>query len=491
MAKNKSGFHSKKVVFVGAILLEWLIITSQSMAWKISEFDDIKVENSFHEFDSLLIIRHKTSWIKRKLFLEHFITYVDTNLIFFVDPVFDLRLSFDKKGSYYQNTRGAKLFANYDDKILVQSEFYETQATFPIFIKNWLDSVKVIPGAVQYKPFKENGYDFGVAYSRCLVRLRKDISFYVAYDKMDLSPGYYNLWLNSTSMPYPQVGIITRYRRWHWHYGVGTLYNPDFSGAMSVPVYTGRNAFQKKWFSYNHIRFSPFSLMDMFLFESIVLPPHELSSKGLKYVYLLPSPWVRQLLASDSMYGKLTGFGWQLKFSHYRLYNSYLFTQEGRGVVVQVGGSFSFRDKGKTAIHTSIEYTQANGLAYTSAHKWTSWHHMDFPLGHPLGRRFKQLTLSGYILYGRWSLILEGNGVQQNMRERSFLIAMGDSVNDQTERTLSIKFKLNYMLNPASGISVFILPWWYGHQQNGTFDGIIWLQIGINSNMRPYWFNFW
>lgn len=491
MAKDKNRHHQKKITWVVALLITGQIAFSQSIVWKTSTLDFSQAENSLLDVDSLQMIHHEGSWFKRKLFLEHFITYTDTNLYLFLDPVLDLRLSADDKGKYYQNTRGIRLFANYADRILMQSEFYETQTTFPVFIKNWLDTFKIIPGAVQYKPFKENGYDFGVAYSRLMVRFSESISSYFAYDKLDLSPGYFNLWINSTSMPFPQAGLIIKKKKWYWHYDLGTLYNPDFTGRMYVPVVEGRNAFQKKWFSFNHIRVSPWSAFDVYLFESMILPPQDLGSKARKYGYLLPLPWFRQFWANDTLFGKFSGVGWQMKIQRFRFYNTYMFAEKGRGVASQAGVCFLNRLKNKPGFNVLMEYSQANGLAYASDHVWTGWHHMDFPLGHPLGKRFKQLFLVSDITHGRWFSVFEANVIQQRVGERSSMFHLQDVPDTLHERYISLKIYVGYLINPASGLSVFVLPWWHGQWENGQFNSSIWLQFGISYQVRPYWFNFW
>jgi hypothetical protein len=471
------------------LLLVSFALQAQTRAWKNSSFLFLSTETSFEEMDSLHVEPTSGNWLKRKFFYEHFLVYRDTNLIITLDPVLDGRLSLDTSGNYYQNTRGFLVFANYDDRLLFQSEFYETQATYPGFLKHWLNQRKIIPGAVEFKPFKENGFDFGIAYSRLALVFLPQFTFFLAYDKIKLSPGLHNLWLDDAAMPFPQTGFRYKRSKFFFQYTIATFYNPDFTGALQVPGAQEMSAHQKKWASYHFMTYDPFKFLKFYFFESIVLPPNELKNASGKYLYILPFPGIRLAFAPDSLYGKMLGLGWQTHLKNFKIYSTYAFSRKTKGVAAQAGLCYEYH---RTFTHfiSGMEYSQANGTAYTNSSSWTDWHNLDFPLGHPLGNAFKHQVFRSYVEHKRWYLYLQAQAFQQALSHRSFLYPLSDSLFEPANKGKSIRAEFGFFINPASKLAVFVSPWW--EMLSGTTSKqYFWLQLGIAHRLRNDWFNYW
>ena len=83
-----------------------------------------------------------------------------------IDPLFNFEYGKDfddSSKSFYKNTRGVLVRGDIGTKFSFESSFYENQATFVNYIRNYNNTSLIVPGQGRWKQFKNNGYDFAMA----------------------------------------------------------------------------------------------------------------------------------------------------------------------------------------------------------------------------------------------------------------------------------------------------------------------------------------
>ncbi|HRW20412.1 MAG TPA: hypothetical protein P5509_00430, partial [Bacteroidales bacterium] len=128
---------------------------------------NFKVNTDIVSFDNPIVLgKEANSWFKRKLFYEHLGVVKNKDYTLILSPLLDLEYSRDLKNNEnnYRNTRGVVIYGNLSDRITFNSEFYETQASFPEYINNYYQRYGVLPGQPRVKPYGNNAYDWGSAF---------------------------------------------------------------------------------------------------------------------------------------------------------------------------------------------------------------------------------------------------------------------------------------------------------------------------------------
>ena len=162
------------------------------------------------------------------LFKKHLIELKGDDYYFTISPVFDLSIGKNSKDDSlaprkFQNTRGFFIEGDFFDKFSFSSSFYENQARFTEYQKEYYESLgelypsgngynvqnAVIPGGARTKPFKEDGFDYAYAFGNVVYKFNKSLTFIAGNDNRFIGSGYRSLLLsdNSLNSPYFQANI--------------------------------------------------------------------------------------------------------------------------------------------------------------------------------------------------------------------------------------------------------------------------------------------
>ncbi len=333
------------------------------------------------------------SWLGRKWWDEHLIVLNDKNYSIAVDPVIDLRYGREGDSTTNRNTRGFVLNGVFGKNFIVRSEFYETQTVLPGFASAWVDTMKVIPGMIDAKPFGSNGFDYGVVFSQIMWQPFKNYGIRLGYDRFHIGKGYRSMVLSDASQAYPFLMNSYSRKKWSLSHNIATLTNPDFNGLLQIER-SETGAFQQKWFSFTYLTFSPTDWLNLGLYESVIFMPSDSTGISFYPLSMLPISLVRTGIEEakglhHAMVALLVDATLKKKITMY----SQLVVDEipANGQALQVAAQIGFRWIKQSTDWPTWAYTELNvasNNSYNSSSASTAYTNHFQPLAHPTGQQF-------------------------------------------------------------------------------------------------------
>src|ERR1700722_12190553 len=137
----------------------------------------------------------------------------------------------DKK--YYQITRGLLIQGDIGSKFSFSSTFWENQASYPYYIRQFINESYVVPGNGRPKGFGTNGYDFSMSEAYLSFSPSNHFNFQFGYGKNFVGDGYRSLLLSDNSFAYPYLRVTTTF--WHLQYtNLYTIFMDPFADAATT-----------------------------------------------------------------------------------------------------------------------------------------------------------------------------------------------------------------------------------------------------------------
>lgn len=249
----------------------------------------------------------KRSWISRKLFYEDLVDVQSGDFSFQLNPLFYLEygLENDENETFFRNTRGVNLQGNWKNRLTFTSSFYENQAEFPAYVRNFIDSNSVVPGEGRVKVNKKV-YDFAMASARLSYIINKNIMISTGQDKHFIGEGYRSILLSDNSFNYPflSFNFNTFSRKLHYSVIYSSLQNLDRIAGFK----NNEDIFERKTAVYNYMEYIFNPKIRLGLFESTVsydaLAKQTYHSRNsADYTFLSPLIFSRSIIygKSDSL----------------------------------------------------------------------------------------------------------------------------------------------------------------------------------------------
>ena len=118
-----------------------------------------------------------------------------------INPVIQVVVSKEKDNdqTLYLNTRGASLRGRIANKIGFYACITDNQEKDPLWVRDWVNARKAVPGEGFYKQFKTTGYDFFDARGYFTFNVTKYIDVAFGYDRNFIGNGYRSMFLRSCS----------------------------------------------------------------------------------------------------------------------------------------------------------------------------------------------------------------------------------------------------------------------------------------------------
>ncbi|HWR33520.1 MAG TPA: hypothetical protein VN451_08345, partial [Chitinophagaceae bacterium] len=141
----------------------------------------------------------KNPWFKRfyktpgNLFEVH---VKDFDLI--INPAIQVTVSKEKDNdqTLYLNTRGLTLRGRIANKIGFYTLLTDNQEKDPMWVRDWVNKRKAVPGAGFYKQFKQTGYDYFDARGAITFNVSKYIDIAFGYDRNFIGNGYRSMFFS-------------------------------------------------------------------------------------------------------------------------------------------------------------------------------------------------------------------------------------------------------------------------------------------------------
>ncbi len=248
------------------------------------------------------------------------ISYRSSNFKFYINPILDLRIGREISNrpksipSLYQNTRGANLRIRLGNKLGLYSEFMENQIQFPSFVR-LIDSTSVLrggifPGVGYWKPFKENGIDFGLTKAYLTYSPTRNIRIKMGRDRNFWGNGAQSLFLSNFAVDYWFTSIKLDLKKIQYYWQVSQMvdfipYKPDAFGRQPA-----------KYAVHHQLFWNPHKNLSLGVFEAtIYASANPNQSREFELQYLNPLIFYRtveQLIGSadNSLLG--VSFKWNL-----------------------------------------------------------------------------------------------------------------------------------------------------------------------------------
>lgn len=326
------------------------------------------------------------------------------------------------------NTRGAEIHGVAARRIGFYASVTETQAVFPRYVQNVIDSLSpnrsfenfVVPNEAFAKPFKENGVDFLRATGYITFDVAKVVNVQFGQDKNFIGNGYRSLVLSDFAAPHLFLKLQTKF----WKINYTNLYTQ-----MVADVQRANSLYPKKYVIYHHLSIDFSDKFNLGVFESIAYGRKDQGQNDtFDLTYLNPFIFYRAVEQGiGSVDNALVGadFKW-LALKDIQLYGQFVLDELKIGELVDNNGWWG----NKYGIQLGLNYIDFASIKnldlqletnivrpYTYTHssdeQLSNFVHYRQPLAHPLGANFMEflgilryqpiprLNITGKLIYAK------------------------------------------------------------------------------------------
>lgn len=330
-----------------------------------------------------------------------------------VNPILNLRYGngVDDPNIIFQNTRGAEIRGQIDNKVYFYTSVLENQARFNNYLERRIEKFETIGGQSLYKPFEsgliENlkGYDYLNAQAYVGINATESVAIEFGHGKHFIGNGIRSLLMSDYSTNYFYLKFNTRI--WKFHYQnlfaelspIATNLNP---GDMVLP---------KKYMANHYLSFKPTKNLEIGIFEAVVFS----RENHFEFQYLNPIilyRTVEQFL--DSPDNAMLGLNgkWNIK-NRFQIYGQFMLDDINLTELRAGSGWWG----NKYGMQAGLKYINVAGIdhldaqvelnrvrPYTYGHRDSlslfptisnaSYSHHSQPLAHPLGANFNEVVLN-------------------------------------------------------------------------------------------------
>ena len=450
------------------------------------------------------------TFVGRKLLHKHLLQLDSTNFSIAVSPLLNLQYGRDLASSpsttYTVNTRGVLVQGTIGKKLAFFASYLETQSQLFSYLADYVNNYQVVPNFGRYKPFKTNGYDYGMASGYISWTPIKRLNVQFGNDKNFLGDGYRSFFLSDHSFNYPFLKFTANIWRFKYYVLMAQLQDGITQADPQQP-------FQKKFLSIHYLGFNLGKRIQLGIFEGTIWEGKSLAKTSFNFLNpILFSSWAQNGLAGKNN----TNLGLNLKFKLFKHTHLY-----GQGLLDDIGGStrsdtlpsspkFAFQMGVKSYnlfylknLYWQLEFNQCAPYTYSSNRTANVWSHYNQNLTHPVGANFREVLSFLSYRYGR--IWLEAKGAYcQYGRDSSNTLSFGRNIfkGDQGARVgqtllqgqsaslAYADFKLGFIINPAYNLCIqagMTNRWeWYGNTRNK----IQYVYLGVQTSLYNLYHDF-
>lgn len=344
----------------------------------------------------------KEEYASKKPILKHFyktpanLYEVNTKDFYLaVNPVIQFQLMKEKGNdqSLFFNSRGISLRGMISRKVGFDIYVTDNQERDPLYVQQWINTNRAVPGARFYKRFKSAG---GVDYfdSRASVSLNasKYIDIQLGYDKNFIGDGYRSLFLSDFSGNALFLKINTRI----WKFNYENLF------MELVPSYkevAGNSVISRKYFRMNHLSINPTKWLNVGLFDAVVFGRKD----HFDFQYLIPVMFLRPaesdigsgdnafvgLNAKANIKKKVQLYGQiifdEFVFSQLRNNTGFWANKYGYQLGLKYPDAFGIPN-----LDVQLESNRVRPFTYSHFDSVSDYSHHNQPFAHPLGANFQE-----------------------------------------------------------------------------------------------------
>jgi hypothetical protein len=379
--------------------------------------------DSVADIDSMLYsvpgsLKHKKTFIYRKLYTESLVRYNTKEFSITLDPVFNFGLGYDfvESKNTWVNTRGLTVTGVLGKTFSFNTEIYESQAKFASWPTAFIGTTGVVPGQGQPKPFKETGFDYFYSNGYMSYSPSKFFNMTLGYGKNFIGEGYRSMLLSDAAFSYPYLKLTGNFK--HVKYTV--LYNQFIDRSSSLSPEFG---YDRKWATMHYLQVMLWGRLNLGLFDAIVWENADSTGyRGFDVQYLNPILLLRPVEESfGSPDNALVGSTFSVRINrHFSVYGQLLLDEFKLDEVMANDGWWANKFGYQLGIsgwnllnipslNARLEYNQARPYTYAHSTIIESYGHYNQPLAHPLGANFREFIAMASYIRGNWMATIKMN----------------------------------------------------------------------------------
>jgi len=396
------------------------------------------------------------------------------------------------------NTRAFRITGEVTDRVYFETNFYENQFYFPVYIDSVADQRGLVPGLGRSKPFKLIGHDIGTSTGLLSIGLTSNINLQFGHGKLFYGHGYRSVLLSDGASNYPYLSARwqSKNRKWQYHSNMAWLQT-----MTRLPATNSVEAlFIRKGGNFNYLSYVPNRKWEFGLFEGKIFDQYDsLGIRNPSLDYFIPIIG----LGSGSNFSQegnnvITGLNLLYKLdTNIHLYGQ-IASQLNSKISSQLGVRwFNPLDLEKTWI--SFEWNQAPKYMYLNSeeHRFQNYAHSREALAHILGAGFNEVVLQANTQYGRGYSRLQSNYSIRRSDDNFFYGADINSNTSYTDIATDEKKFTSFFLSLETGMNLNIKTRMqlYAKYTVRTLSGDykqsenFWL-IGLRTNLRNIYHDF-
>ncbi|MEO7983145.1 MAG: hypothetical protein ABI688_03580 [Bacteroidota bacterium] len=310
-----------------------------------------------------------------------------------INPVIQLTVSKENNNdeTLYLNTRGLNLRGRIANKIGFYAYVTDNQEKDPLYVRDWVNRRKAVPGEGFYKPFKTTGYDYFDARGYFTFNVTKYIDVTFGYDKNFIGNGYRSLFLGDGSSSNLFLKLNTRI----WKFNYQNL----FMELHSAEIPGGDKLLPKKYAAMHHLDVAVTKWLNIGLFEGVIFGRKDHFDFG----YLNPIIFYRSIEQQNGSFdNSVVGLDAKANFDRKIQVYGQLSVDEfllgeitknrgywGNKVGIQVGAKY-IDAFGISNLDLQIEHNRVRPFTYSHRDSVANYTHYNQPLAHSLGANFKE-----------------------------------------------------------------------------------------------------
>ncbi|HEV7783253.1 MAG TPA: hypothetical protein VGO58_18385 [Chitinophagaceae bacterium] len=326
-----------------------------------------------------------------------------------INPVIQVYVSKEKDNdqTLYLNTRGVNIRGRIANKIGFYGYITDNQEKDPIYVRDWVNLRKAVPGQGFYKPFKGTGYDYFDARGYFTFNVTKYIDVAFGYDKNFIGNGHRSLLLGDGSSNNLFLKLNTRI----WKFNYQNL----FMELHSAEIPGGDKLLPKKYATMHHLDVSVTKWLNIGLFEGVIFGRKDRFDFG----YLNPIIFYRSIEQQNGSFdNSIIGLDAKANFDHkIQVYgqlslDEFLLSEikKNRGwwankFGIQIGAKY-IDAFGISNLDLQVEHNRVRPFTYSHRDSVANYSHYNQPLAHPLGANFSEyIGIARYQPAPKWNIV--------------------------------------------------------------------------------------
>lgn len=330
-----------------------------------------------------------------------------------IDPLFNFEigeefsdtLRGEREQVLRKNTRGLRVQGNITDKVSFMASFYENQAVFPRYIRQFVSRRGVVPGHGRVKSYGPIGHDFAMSTGYVAIAPTDFLTIQYGHDKNFIGHGYRSLLLSDNSFNYPHLRVT--WQAWKNRIQYTSVFGKIQSLRRMPAGETREPNFAPKGFSYHYLSIIPWDFLEIGFYEAFVWRMYDPETNTR-------TPFIGSTV-NPLIFANTVGYG--LDDSNNGLLGMNIRIQPipavqlyGQAMLDDMeSDKFGFQIGAKwfnaliPNLDLQVEYNRASAYSYGREEPMWSYTHNNEYLAHPWGAGFDEAV--GFVNY-RWKRLM-------------------------------------------------------------------------------------